>query len=678
MGTIITQWVAKFIDEISSPVDGVTDAANEASEAVEDIGKAANGANDEIKKLSAMDLRASADAIKDLVNQFEQLMQPGMDFEVQMKEVQSITQMADEEMNKLGDSARELALIYGGDASAQLESFGAIIARFGPDIAKDNDAMASMGDNVSTLSKLMKNDAVGAMDALTTSMLQFGVDLTNPQNAAAEMTRMMHVMAAAGNEGASEVSDTAEALKNSGIAAKNANLSFEETNSALQALAQAGSKGSEAGVGLRNVLGKMGGLDIIPRKAREKLQQLGVDYDIVSNKTLPFTERLRELKKAQGDATLIAQIFGIENEKSAMALLDSIDAQEEMTKKITGTNAATESAAIVMESTSEKIGRMTAWINDLKISFFDVAGSITPFVTGLGTVAFTIANLAAATSGISQLIVFVKSLTIVTHLQTAAQWLLNIAMDANPVGLIILAIGALVSIIYVAIENYNEFGATLLMLSGPIGMFVNLIMTIQRNWDSVVAAFESDGILGAIKRIGIVIFDFILYPIQQMLELLSNVPGLGDLAGDGANAIIKLRESLNLTSPETDSMQKVNNADPDSTPIRNIFESPTIEPIVIVQQGNTGESQKAIGPLAIFQQGKTSDAKVSSGGTKGIKGAKDDKDGVKLSGGGGSGSGKVINMTVNMRNTFSGSERDSAQDVAQQICDKLSDGLAAI
>ena len=254
-------------------------------------------------------------------------MQPGMDFEVQMKEVQAITRMTDDEMKKMGNSARSLSKAFGGDASAQLESFGSIIARFGPNIAKDNTAMESMGDSVSTLSKLMKNDAVGAMDALTTAMLQFGVDINNPQVAASEMIRMMNVMAAAGNEGASEVGDTAEALKNAGVIAKQSNVSFEETNAALQALAQGGRIGAEAGVSLRNVLSKMGGIDIIPRKAQAKLQELGINYDIVSDKTLPFIDRLRELQKAQVDATLIAQIFGVENAAAANILLNSIDMQ---------------------------------------------------------------------------------------------------------------------------------------------------------------------------------------------------------------------------------------------------------------------------------------------------------------------------------------------------------------
>lgn len=496
----------------------------------------------------------------------------------------------------------------------------------------------------------MKNDAVGAMDALTTAMLQFGVDINDPQVAAGEMARMMNVMAAAGNEGASEVSDTAEALKQAGVVAKQANVSFEETNSALQALAQGGRKGSEAGVSLRNVLSKMAGEDIVPIKAREKLQELGIDFNIVSDTTIPFTERLKELKKAQADATLITQIFGVENVAAANILLDSIDAQEEMTGKITGTNAAYESAEIIMSSQTEKMSRMNAWLNDLKISFFDVAGSVTPFVSAIGTAAYTVANIAAAVTGIQQLIGFIRTLSIVTKLQTAAQWLLNIAMDANPVGLIIIAIGALVSIIAVAIEYYNEFGAVLLYLAGPFFFIINLIMSVKRNWDNIVAAFNSGDILGGLKLIGATILDTILYPIQQLLELLSNIPGLGKLAGAGAEMVASLRKSMDLADPEP--------SKPDDEP--------------------------APGPLQSFQMGGNP---LGTGGTgngltgtrgKGGKSGKGNGDGVKLGGSGGGNGGKSIVMNItNNFNGFKGT-KEMAEAVANEINNRLSDSLAVV
>ena len=650
MSTVVTQWIAEFTDNVSSPVEGLTESANEAAEAIDGITESANDAGNEIKKLSAMDLKATADSIRDLTNQFEEAMAPGMAFEVQMKEVQAITQMADEEMKNMGNSARSLAKEFGGNASAQLESFGAIIARFGPDIAKDNTAMASMGNSVSTLSKLMKNDAVGAMDALTTSMLQFGVDLTNPRYAAAEMTRMMHVMAAAGNEGASEVADTAAALKNAGISAKNANLTFEETNAALQALAQAGSKGSEAGVGLRNVLGKMGGLDIIPRRAREKLRQLGIDYDIVSDKTLPFADRLRELKKAQGDATLIAQIFGIENEKAAMALLNSIDAQEEMTQAITGTNAASESAAIIMSSQSESISRFTAWVDNLKISLFNAIGGITPFVVGLGTIAFTIANIAAAATGISQLIAFVKSLTIVTHLQTAAQWLLNAAFWANPVTWIVAGIMALIAAVTICWNKFEGFRKVILGVWEVIKGFGNILKT-----------FVIDRIKGIISGLG------------SMGEAISKLFS-GDFSGAWQSAKQGVKDLVGIDAAKNAISGVVDLKDAWGVGVQKGADS-------WAESQKEKEGESVPGPLQMFQMGgQPIGGSAGTGGLAGMVGGKEkgEKDGVTLAGSGSGSGGKSIVM--NITNNFTGFKgtREMAEEVCKVINNKLSDSLAIV
>ena len=138
--------------------------------------------------------------------------------------------------------------------------------------------------------------------------------------------------------------------------------------------------------------------------------------------------------------------------------------------------------------------------------------------------------------------------TAITKAGTVAQWSLNSAMLANPIGLIIAAIAVLIGYITLAINKFDSFGSVMLFLMGPIGMIVNAIVLMRRNWDSVVSAFKDGGILAGLKRIGLVLLDTILYPVQQLLSLLSNIPGLGHLAAKGAAHIEGLRNRLNLVS----------------------------------------------------------------------------------------------------------------------------------
>lgn len=161
---------------------------------------------------------------------------------------------------------------------------------------------------------------------------------------------------------------------------------------------------------------------------------------------------------------------------------------------------------------------------------------------GVGFVAMNANNIAATASLIWH--------TTVTKAAAAAQWVLNAAMNANPIGLIVMGIAALVAIVTVVIKKYNEWGAALTFVLGPLGMIVNIVMTIKRYWDSIAEAFTNGGFIEGIKQIGKALLDIILYPVQQLLEVLSNIPGLGKLAAKGGDFIKEMRANLGMIDPE--------------------------------------------------------------------------------------------------------------------------------
>jgi hypothetical protein len=63
-------------------------------------------------------------------------------------------------------------------------------------------------------------------------------------------------------------------------------------------------------------------------------------------------------------------------------------------------------------------------------------------------------------------------------------------------------------------------------------------------------AFKEEGIIGGLKAIGRVILDVLLKPIQTVLGLLSNIPGLSNLAAKGIASIQGIRDSLGVDSSE--------------------------------------------------------------------------------------------------------------------------------
>jgi TP901 family phage tail tape measure protein len=567
MSNAITTWTLQFTDAISAPMGRVKAVTDALVERTDKLGQS-------FKRLNAIDLQAISQSAQNLNDRFANLNAPFISYESGLAEVSAITGVTGAALDDLGKKAKDSAEKFGGSATDSLTTYKTLLSRLGPDIAKSPEALAKMEENVRTLSKTMGNDAVGSVDALTTAMLQYGVDLSNPVTAQQEMTTMMNIMAAGAKEGAAEVPAIADALKVAGVQAKQSNVSFAETNAVLQELSKGGKNGAEAGTALRNVLAKMSGEDVLSKDAIGKLDKMGVNMKIVSDTTLPLTTRLRELKKAQGDATAVAQIFGIENAAAANIMLNSVDAQDTLKGKIEGTNAAQEQAAIMMDTVAEKQSRLSAFFTNAKITLGEYTAAFTPYISaGAGGISlmadlknahegYTIAmnglktmlglteNQSLLTAAKTKIVAVAQGIwTGITNICTAAQMGLNAAMAANPIGVVIIAILALIALVIVIIAKYDEWGAALSIFLGPLGLVISLIQSFRRHWDSITEAFTKGGIVAGIKRIGLVLLDALLMPVQQLLELLAKLPGMGGIAGAGATFIKEVRKGAKILPP---------------------------------------------------------------------------------------------------------------------------------
>ncbi|MFV8370868.1 phage tail tape measure protein [Flavobacterium sp. LB2P74] len=511
MTTANTTWELRFKDSLTSGISGVQKIIDTTEERFNKLGNRLN-------KFSAIDMMAIDQSAQQVKRGFEDFNKTSMTFESGLAEVEAITGVTGDGLDKLGAKARESALAFGGEATDSLNTYKTILSRLGPDIAKSPEALEKMERNVRTLSKTMNNDAVGSVDALTTAMLQYGVDLSDPIAAQEEMARMMNVMAAGAKEGAAEVPSIAGALKVAGVQAKQSNVSFVETNAVLQSLAAGGKEGAEAGIALRNVLGKMAGEDVLPKEAVGKLHALGVNMNIVSDTSLPLTTRLRELKKAQGDATIMAQMFGTENAAAASIMLNSVDAQDVLQKKIEGTNAAEEQAQVIMNTSAEKKSRMNAVWNDAKIAIGEYTTAMEPYVAAGANSISVMANMKnahdgykLAMGGVKTMLGLAENATMLTTAKTlilsgatgvasAAQWAWNAAMTANPIGLVIVGVAALVGVVALCWNKFEGFRNVLFKGWEMLKLFGNTIKTY------VVDRFK--GLLSGLSGVGKALMHF--------------------------------------------------------------------------------------------------------------------------------------------------------------------------
>lgn len=138
--------------------------------------------------------------------------------------------------------------------------------------------------------------------------------------------------------------------------------------------------------------------------------------------------------------------------------------------------------------------------------------------------------------------------SIASKVWAAAQWLLNVALDANPIGLVIIAIAALVAGFIYAWKHSQTFrdiviGVWHAIVAGAKWLgdrFVDLWHLIVHAWDAIVA-----GIRIAAKFIADIWFGIVGDILNGAARAFGWVPGLGPKLKAAAKAFAAFRDEVN-------------------------------------------------------------------------------------------------------------------------------------
>lgn len=334
---------------------------------------------------------------------------PGAALNAQLAELEAIAGVTAEEYATLEKCARSTAKEFGISAAGSVNSYKLLLSQLSPELTKNSEALNNMGKNVATLSKMMNGDATAAAEVLTTAMNQYGVSLDDPIAASDRMWEMMNTMAAAAREGSAELPAIKVALEQCGMAAKAAGVSFEETNAAIQVLDKAGKKGSEGGVALRNVMSTLAQGRFLPKDVREELAAAGISVNDLTDKSKSLAERLEILKPVMADDALFSKLFGKENSAAAMALVQGIPKVQQWTEAITGTTTAIDQADIVMATYNERLARVQAKFDDIKISIFNSCGDLGIWTQVVAGAIVPLSQLVPLIYGAAKAVIFLKN-----------------------------------------------------------------------------------------------------------------------------------------------------------------------------------------------------------------------------------------------------------------------------
>jgi TP901 family phage tail tape measure protein len=521
-----------YIIQINSNFEKVNASFNNFSNNVQ------SGVTKINKQLNSIRMNAVIQNISAATDGLNSLNDPGIKLSSNLADLSAITGQTGDKLKEIEGYARQNAKTFGGSAAEGVESYKLILSQLTPEIAKQPKALDAMGKSVSTLSKTMGGDTVAATEVLTTAMNQYQVSMDDPIRASKDMASMMNIMAASAKEGSAELPQIKSALEQAGLASKTANVSFAETNAAIQVLDKNGKKGAEGGVALRNVLATLSEGRFLPKDVKKELTSAGIDINALGDRSKTLKDRLEPLKKIMNDQALVTKLFGKENNAAAIALISGTQEMGRLTTAVQGTKTAYEQAATIMESPLEKNKRLQAQIDDFKISLFNSTSGWLGYASVIGNTTRDFSNMMPIFSAAGTVF---STLTSATKMQalwtsvvsgatagwTAVQTAFNVVMAMNPIVLIVAAVVALIAAIALVVSKTQGWGkAWEHTIKGSKLLFQGFTEGIKAHWNTAV-----NGFMIGIDKIQIAWYKF------------KNAVGLGDENANNAQ-IAKLNQDV--------------------------------------------------------------------------------------------------------------------------------------
>ena len=474
--------------------------------------------------------------------------------------------LSDKDFAKFQDKINQVAFDTKESSIEVAEGFEKIISlnrKFGATA----DALGEVSKASIILSKVQKTDVATAATDLVGVMNLFNL-------AANQSDRVINVLTASQSKSASNIADTAAGLKEFGPIAQHYNISLEQSVGLLDLLAEKQITGEAAGTKLTATVLKL--------QAAHAGYKSGVFN--LTDALEQVRDRLDKFRTAKERDNFISALFGKRQQTTGILLLENLDKIKQYTAGVTGTTEAERLAEISENNLGSRLEQLkNKWIDLLtsqdkaNTGLSIVKGTIVFVTDNLGTIitvgalvlgffaawkailisteiVLGIYNIALGVTGaltgiasiaIGQSAIALGAYRIAAGLATAAQWLWNIALDANPIGLIIIGIAALIALVYEITKHWNEWGAAISLFIGPLGTVISLIESFVRNWDMITKAFKEGGILAGLKAIGATLLDSVLQPLEQLLSIISKVTGFS-WAATAAQGIHDFRANMGV------------------------------------------------------------------------------------------------------------------------------------
>lgn len=451
------------VDDLKNKVDDLSISAENASESLDNAAESANELNNSTDSVDGEPLsQASNDA----------------------DELSNSTSNADQEVQQLGNDLSLLEASALLDISSQLGSLGANAEGMAQEM---NTAAINVG-HLATQSGIAEPQMVSLINHISnatfpqseamqyvTVLDQLGVSSQNLGNAATDMDRINDAFGI----GSDKVVSLTGNLYAMGVPADNLQSSYGALAYAQSNVAGGVDQFSTTLQRLAPMFGEYGlNVDQAAVITAAASQKWGTGRRAMSNLS-------SALKDANGDTKALEQALGLQT--------GALDTASQTTSQYNDQ---------VQQLANEEAEHKT-FLDQLNAGYEDLQLALSPVLTPMMSLMGVVGQAGSYAVGINGLVTLAQSMgtlrnatilsTIATKASAAAQWLLNIAMDANPIMLVVLAIIALVAILGYLYFNNEQVRAAIDGL-GQTFMWVGQIM-----YTSIINAVN--WIIGALQNL---------------------------------------------------------------------------------------------------------------------------------------------------------------------------------
>ena len=353
--------------------------------------------------------------------------------------------------------------------------------------------------------------------------------LTAMGYSASEAGKLADVMAAASSNANTNVELMGATFQYAAPIVGALGYNMEDTAVAIGLMANAGIKGEKAGTALRSILTR---LSAPPKECASAMKALNISITNTDGTMKPLNEIVQDLRKSfngLGEAEQAQYAKQIAGQEAMSALLSVVNAAPEdynkLTEAVNNSNGAAKNMSEIMQNNLQgdmtKLGSKLEGIQiDLYEKFepalrtgaealnklLDVVNFVvdhsTEFVAAIAAMAAGVATYVLYTTALTVMKEGWLALTVVQKAVAAAQWLVNAAMSANPIGIVIAAIGALVAAFVVLWNNSEGFrnfwiglwekiqAVALPVINYIVDAFKLSWNNIKTVWDTVSSYFE--------------------------------------------------------------------------------------------------------------------------------------------------------------------------------------------